>query len=60
MASHMMEAVLKFAPDALFSELYTRVFRNKLKRLSLHPKANFVTQALLHSLRDSAQVLYPT
>ncbi|KAK7397498.1 hypothetical protein VNO78_18673 [Psophocarpus tetragonolobus] len=45
--SHLMEVVLEVSPEALFHELFTKVFRNSLFELSSHQHANFVVQALI-------------
>ncbi|XP_004235524.1 pumilio homolog 23 isoform X1 [Solanum lycopersicum] len=44
--SHLMEAILEFAPETLYDELLTKVFRKSLFRMSSHHCANFVVQAL--------------
>ncbi|KAJ8535783.1 hypothetical protein K7X08_034184 [Anisodus acutangulus] len=44
--SHLMEAILEFAPETLYNELLTKVFRKSLFRMSTHHCANFVVQAL--------------
>lgn len=44
--SHLMEAILEFAPETLYNELLTKVFRKSLFRMSSHHCANFVVQAL--------------
>ncbi|XP_061356811.1 pumilio homolog 23 [Gastrolobium bilobum] len=44
---HLMEAVLEVSPDALFNELFTKLFRNSLFELSSHQHGNFVVQALI-------------
>nr|KYP72025.1 Pumilio domain-containing protein C14orf21 isogeny [Cajanus cajan] len=45
--SHLMEVVLEVSPEALFNELFTKVFRNSLFDLSSHQHGNFVVQALI-------------
>ncbi|KAL4306042.1 hypothetical protein HN51_039984 [Arachis hypogaea] len=45
--SHLMEVVLEVSPEALFNELFTKVFRNSLFELSSHQHGNFVVQALI-------------
>lgn len=44
--SHLMEVILEFAPETLYNELLTKVFRKSLFRMSSHHCANFVVQAL--------------
>uniref|UniRef100_M1AIQ6 APUM23 n=1 Tax=Solanum tuberosum TaxID=4113 RepID=M1AIQ6_SOLTU len=42
----MLQAILEFAPETLYNELLTKVFRKSLFRMSSHHCANFVVQAL--------------
>ncbi|XP_019244042.1 PREDICTED: pumilio homolog 23 isoform X2 [Nicotiana attenuata] len=44
--SHLMEVIVEFAPETLYSDLLTKVFRKSLFRMSSHHCANFVVQAL--------------
>lgn len=45
--SHLMEVILEVSPEALFNELFTKVFRSSLFELSSHQHGNFVVQALI-------------
>ncbi|KAK7338199.1 hypothetical protein VNO77_18801 [Canavalia gladiata] len=45
--SHLMEVILEVSPEALFKELFVKVFRNSLFELSSHQHGNFVIQALI-------------
>ncbi|XP_047158395.1 pumilio homolog 23 [Vigna umbellata] len=50
--SHLMEVFLEVSPEALFNELFTKVFRNYLFELSSHQHGNFVVQALISYARN--------
>ncbi|KAA8541572.1 hypothetical protein F0562_022724 [Nyssa sinensis] len=50
--SHLMEVILEVAPETLYNELFTKVFRNSLFEMSSHHCGNFVVQALLSHARD--------
>ncbi|RDX69494.1 Pumilio-like 23, partial [Mucuna pruriens] len=50
--SHLMEVVLEVCPEALFNELFTKVFRKSLFELSCHQHGNFVVQALISYSRN--------
>ncbi|CAN6455532.1 unnamed protein product [Victoria cruziana] len=54
--SHLMEVILEVAPDALYNEIFLRVFRGNLLEISSHNCGNFVSQALLSSIRHKEQV----
>ncbi|XP_016649559.1 PREDICTED: pumilio homolog 23 isoform X2 [Prunus mume] len=45
--SHLMEVALEVAPEVLYNEMFTKVFRNSLFELSSHHCGNFVIQALI-------------
>lgn len=45
--SHLMEAILEVAPETLYNELITKVFKNSLFEMSSHHCGNFVVQALI-------------
>ncbi|RZC22629.1 Pumilio-like 23 isoform B [Glycine soja] len=46
-SSLVFQVVLEVSPEALFNELFTKVFRNSLFELSSHQHGNFVVQALI-------------
>uniref|UniRef100_A0A7N0TNN1 Uncharacterized protein n=1 Tax=Kalanchoe fedtschenkoi TaxID=63787 RepID=A0A7N0TNN1_KALFE len=50
--SHLMEVILQVAPDTVYDELLTSVFRNALVDLSLDNCGNFVVQALIAHARN--------
>ncbi|KAK9231862.1 hypothetical protein WN943_022102 [Citrus x changshan-huyou] len=54
--SHLMEVILEVAPQSLYDEMFTKVFRNSLFDLSSHHCANFVVQALVSHARDQDQM----
>ncbi|KAJ0039168.1 hypothetical protein Pint_21954 [Pistacia integerrima] len=54
--SHLMEVILEVAPQSLYNEMFTKVFRNSLFHLSSHQCANFVVQALISHGRDQDQM----
>lgn len=54
--SHLMEVILEVAPQSLYDEMFTKVFRNSLFDLASHQCANFVVQALVSHARDQDQM----
>ncbi|KAJ0007249.1 hypothetical protein Pint_29457 [Pistacia integerrima] len=56
--SHLMEVILEVAPESMYNEMFTKVFRNSLFHLSSHQCANFVVQALISHARDQDQVCF--
>ncbi|KAL0354415.1 UNVERIFIED_CONTAM: Pumilio23 [Sesamum radiatum] len=54
--SHLMEVILAVAPDSLYNEIFTKVFKNSLFRMSSHPSANFVVQALISHARNQEHI----
>lgn len=50
--SHLMEVIVEVAPETLYKELFTKVFRNSLVQLSYHNCGNFVVQALVSHARS--------
>ncbi|KAL0341783.1 UNVERIFIED_CONTAM: Pumilio23 [Sesamum calycinum] len=54
--SHLMEVILAVAPDTLYNEIFTKVFKNSLFRMSSHPSANFVVQALISHARNQEHI----
>lgn len=49
--SHLMEVIVEVAPETLYDELFTKVFRNSLFQMSSHHCGNFVVQALISHAR---------
>ncbi|PIN13745.1 putative RNA-binding protein [Handroanthus impetiginosus] len=49
--SHLMEVILAVAPDTLYNEIFTKIFKGSLFRISSHPSGNFVVQALVSHAR---------
>ncbi|KAI4355356.1 hypothetical protein L6164_004137 [Bauhinia variegata] len=54
--SHLMEVILEAAPDALYDEMFTKIFRNSLFELSSHHCGNFVVQALISHAKNKDQM----
>ncbi|KAG8364895.1 hypothetical protein BUALT_Bualt18G0046100 [Buddleja alternifolia] len=54
--SHLMEVILAVAPDNLYNEIFTKVFKNSLFRMSSDPSANFVVQALISHARSQEHI----
>ncbi|KAK9281800.1 hypothetical protein L1049_004706 [Liquidambar formosana] len=54
--SHLMEVILEVAPETLYNELFTKVFRNSLFELSSDHCGNFVVQALVSHARSKSQM----
>ncbi|KAM1010887.1 hypothetical protein ACFX13_047045 [Malus domestica] len=54
--SHLIEVVLGVAPEVLYNEMFTKVFRNSLFELSSHHCGNFVIQALISQARHKDQM----
>ncbi|KAK4427451.1 Pumilio23 [Sesamum alatum] len=54
--SHLMEVILAVAPDTLYNEIFTKVFKDSLFRMSSHPSANFVVQALISHARNQEHI----
>ncbi|KAL7599678.1 pumilio homolog 23 [Lactuca sativa] len=54
--SHLMEAILEVAPETLYNELITTVFKNSLFEMSSHHCGNFVVQALISHARNEDHV----
>ncbi|KAL0414990.1 UNVERIFIED_CONTAM: Pumilio23 [Sesamum latifolium] len=50
--STLCQVILAVAPDTLYNEIFTKVFKNSLFRMSSHPSANFVVQALISHARN--------
>ncbi|KAL6996184.1 hypothetical protein U1Q18_006318 [Sarracenia purpurea var. burkii] len=54
--SHLMEVILEVAPETLYNEIFTKVFRNSLVQMSYHQCGNFVVQALVSHARSQAHL----
>ena len=54
--SHLAEAALRCADEALHGRIFRNLFRGRLSGLVAHGTANFVVQALLASERSEAQL----
>ncbi|KAL6496900.1 hypothetical protein OROGR_028829 [Orobanche gracilis] len=54
--SHLMEVILAVAPDTIYSEIFTKVFKDSLFRLSSQPSGNFVAQALISHARSQEHI----
>lgn len=54
--SHLVEAALVAAPDALFTKLCTTGFKGRLPTLAQHPSANFTVQAAISHVKKPQQL----
>lgn len=54
--SHLMEVILAVSPDGLYNQIFTKVFQASLFKISSHPYANFVVQALVSHARSREHV----
>jgi hypothetical protein len=54
--SHLVEAALLAAPDALFTKLCTTAFKGRLPTLSQHQAANFTVQAAIAHVKKPQQL----
>ncbi|XVF25299.1 hypothetical protein REPUB_Repub13aG0201400 [Reevesia pubescens] len=54
--SHLMEVILEVAPESLYNEMFTKLFKNSLFELSSHHCGNFVVQALISHARTKDQM----
>ncbi|XP_022724836.1 pumilio homolog 23-like isoform X4 [Durio zibethinus] len=54
--SHLMEVILEVAPESLYNEMFTKLFKNSLFKLSSHYCGNFVIQALISHARTKDQM----
>ncbi|KAL2493361.1 Pumilio23 [Abeliophyllum distichum] len=55
--SHLMEVILEVAPDTIYDELFTKVFRGSLFKMSSHHCGNFVVQALVSHARSQDHIM---
>lgn len=51
-----MQVIVEVAPDTLYNELLTEVFKDSLFDISSHHCGNFVVQALVSSAKTKDQV----
>lgn len=54
--SHLMEVILKVAPNKVYSKIYKAHLKGKLPKYSLHPLSNFVVQSLFTNARKGKHV----
>ncbi|KDP40626.1 hypothetical protein JCGZ_24625 [Jatropha curcas] len=54
--SHLMEVIVGVSPESLYDEMFTKVFKNSLFKLSSHHCGNFVIQALVSQARSQEQM----
>ncbi|GFP92496.1 pumilio homolog 23 [Phtheirospermum japonicum] len=54
--SHLMEVLLAVAPDTIYNEIFTKIFKDYLFRLSSHSSGNFVVQALISHARNEEHI----
>lgn len=54
--THLLEVILKIAPDAVYQKFYDTFFKTKLVKYSNHALSNFVIQALISNARTAAQL----
>ncbi|KAK6118730.1 hypothetical protein DH2020_047535 [Rehmannia glutinosa] len=54
--SHLMEVILAVAPDTIYNEIFTKVFKGSLLKLSSHLSGNFVVQALVSHARSQEHI----
>ena len=54
--SHLVEAALVAAPDALFTKLCTTAFKGRLPELARHQAANFTVQAAISHVKKPQQL----
>ncbi|XP_043705717.1 pumilio homolog 23 isoform X1 [Telopea speciosissima] len=54
--SHLMEVILEVAPETLYNEILTKVFKNSLFEISCDHCGSFVVQALVSSARCQDQI----
>ncbi|CAL9190243.1 pumilio homolog 23-like [Musa acuminata AAA Group] len=55
-SSHLLEVIVEVAPDTLYNELLTEVFKDSLFDISSHHCGNFVVQALVSSAKTKDQM----
>lgn len=51
-----LQVMLKVAPDSLYDEFLTKVFKDSLFRMSVHPSATFVVRALINYTKTKDHV----
>ncbi|XP_072991248.1 pumilio homolog 23 [Typha latifolia] len=55
-SSHLLEVIIEVAPETMYSELLTEMFKGSLFEISSHHCGNFVVQALISSARSRDQM----
>ncbi|XP_078432748.1 pumilio 23 [Wolffia australiana] len=53
---HLLEVIIEMAPESLYDEILTKVFKGSFDKISTHYCGNFAVQALLSSVKSSAQL----
>jgi nucleolar protein 9 len=53
--SYVVEKILMMCDEALFDVVWTDCFKGKLRRLAVHPTANYVVQQLCRACKDREQ-----
>ena len=56
-ASHLVEQIIKVAPDELYGQMLEEHFKPHLLTMSLHPIANFILQRVISSAHTKEQVM---
>lgn len=54
--SHLLEVIVKVAPDAVYDQLYKTYLAGNLEKFGVNPVSNFVIQQLISHARTPAQV----
>ncbi|KAK4511943.1 uncharacterized protein ATC70_003942 [Mucor velutinosus] len=54
--SHLLEVIVKCAPDAIYRKIFKTYLKGKLEKFSMHPISNFVIQNLITHVRKSKQL----
>ncbi|CAO3588938.1 unnamed protein product [Absidia cylindrospora] len=54
--SHLLEVIVKVAPDAVYDQLYKTYLKGQLEKFGVNPVSNFVIQQLISHVRTPAQV----
>lgn len=54
--SHLLEVIVKCAPDAIFRKIFKTYLKGKLEKFSMHPISNFVIQHLITNVRKTKQL----
>ncbi|KAI8337966.1 armadillo-type protein [Chlamydoabsidia padenii] len=54
--SHLLEVIVKVAPDNVYDQLYKTYLTGNLEKFGVNPVSNFVIQQLISNVRTPAQV----